>query len=219
MNPTERYAGCLSVACEWLAQRLGLVTLQRSYWPVMGDAVARCRSLFFWRLKQVRHLMWSTILSVGLCVSGTSVTLAADEIVNFDNPAHKVMYEALLKEYRCLKCQNQNLWDSNASLAGDLRREIRGQILDGKVKTDIDEYLVARYGEFVLYRPRFNSKTAILWIGPFALLFIGLASLVLMVRSRKKAAGVDNLRVVPVDAAERFSEDKLAKARELLKGD
>lgn len=157
------------------------------------------------------------MLVLGMCLFGTSITQAADEIVQFDNPAHKVMYQALLKEYRCLKCQNQNLWDSNASLAGDLRREIRVQILAGKEKADIDEYLVARYGEFVLYRPRFSAKTAILWLGPFALLLIGLASLVLMVRSRAKAAGEGNVRVLPVDAGERFSDDKLAKARDLLK--
>lgn len=142
---------------------------------------------------------------------------AADEVVNFDNPAHKQMYQTLLKAYRCLKCQNQNLWDSNASLAGDLRREIRGQIVAGKSKEDIDSYLVARYGEFVLYRPRFTTKTAVLWIGPFVLLLIGLSSLVIMVRSRSRASLENDGQRVNTKGSDRASDDKLAKARDLLK--
>ncbi|MFK7860316.1 MAG: cytochrome c-type biogenesis protein CcmH [Granulosicoccus sp.] len=143
---------------------------------------------------------------------------AADEVVQFDNPAHKDMYQGLLKEYRCLKCQNQNLWDSNASLAGDLRREIREQIVAGNSKADIDEYLVARYGEFVLYRPRFTAKTAILWIGPFVLLLVGLISLVVMVRKKSKSSALEDVPERRAEAAaELHSSDKLAKARDLLK--
>lgn len=142
--------------------------------------------------------------------------LAADEVVNFDNPEHKQMYQSLLKEYRCLKCQNQNLWDSNASLAGDLRREIRGQILAGNSKPDIDDYLVSRYGEFVLYNPRFSAKTAILWLGPFVLLFIGLGSVLLMVRS--KSATKLHAGSAPEDNNARLdTQENLSRARDLLK--
>ncbi len=194
-------------------------TAQSSNSHRSGRLYAASRRCFFFVLLSARQILLALSLALGAtCLAGFfSVVHAADEIVHFDNPDHKVMYQALLKEYRCLKCQNQNLWDSNASLAGDLRREIREQILAGKEQADIDEYLVARYGEFVLYRPRFNAKTAVLWIGPFVLLLVGLGSLVLMVRSRAKAVGDGNERVVPVDSAERFSEDKLAKARDLLK--
>ena len=142
--------------------------------------------------------------------------LASDEVVNFDNPAHKEMYERVLKEYRCLKCQNQNLWDSNAGLAGDLRREIRGQIEAGESKEQIDDYLVSRYGEFVLYRPRFNAKTAILWIAPFALLLIGLVSLIFMVRSKAAQARQPDRSKRFTGAEELAPPDRLAKARELL---
>lgn len=152
--------------------------------------------------------------------SGTLMTIsvqAADEVVTFENPAHKQMYQVLLKEYRCLKCQNQNLWDSNASLAGDLRREIRGQIIAGNSKADIDEYLVTRYGEFVLYRPRFSSKTAILWIGPFVLLLIGLTSLVIMVRRKSKSTEGERPDGRAAAAVALHSEDQLDKARAILK--
>lgn len=155
---------------------------------------------------------------IAFALMSASSTHAADEVVHFDNPDHLEMYQALLKEYRCLKCQNQNLWDSNASLAGDLRREIRTQIVAGKDQNDIDEYLVARYGEFVLYRPRFGTKTAILWIGPFVLLLIGLTSLVMMVRGKSRAMRENQgNRILPAGASDAQAADKLARARDLLK--
>ena len=142
---------------------------------------------------------------------------AADEVVHFDDPDHKVLYEDLLKQYRCLKCQNQNLWDSNASLAGDLRREIRQQILAGNDQSMIDTYLVDRYGEFVLYKPRFNSTTAVLWIGPFVLLIIALVSAIFMIRSRSAKLATAHAVVETEVHAELKDAGKLAKARELLK--
>jgi len=100
----------------------------------------------------------------------TAAGHAATKLVTFDTPEQELLYEALLEEYRCLKCQNQNLAGSNADLAGDLRREIRDQVMAGKSREEIDTYLVARYGDFVLYRPRLKASTLILWFGPFVLL-------------------------------------------------
>jgi len=111
---------------------------------------------------------------------------AAEEIVTFDSAAQSKLYHSLLKEYRCLKCQNQNLSNSKASLAGDLRREIRDQILAGNSKQDIDNYLITRYGDFVLYRPPFSARTAVLWIAPFAILLVALGSIVVMIRRQPK---------------------------------
>ena len=160
-------------------------------------------------------LILTALLLQGLLLLPQSLH-SADELVTFDDPVQREMYFALLKEYRCLKCQNQNLADSAAGLANDLRREIRDQILDGKSADDIDEYLVSRYGEFVLYRPRFGAKTAILWIGPFALLILALGAMMLMVRQRKRmqAGGV---RAVPIDDGKQQLEARLEKAKRLLK--
>lgn len=124
------------------------------------------------------------VMAVFCLLLWTLPASAAEDVVTFDDPDQSALYHSLLKEYRCLKCQNQNLADSNASLAGDLRREIRDQILAGNEKGAIDDYLVARYGDFVLYRPRFGTKTAILWIAPFVLLFVAITSLVVMIRRR-----------------------------------
>lgn len=115
---------------------------------------------------------------------------AAEVIVSFDTEAQSELYHDLLKEYRCLKCQNQNLSDSNASLAGDLRREIRDQILAGNGKKEIDQYLIARYGDFVLYRPPFSAKTAVLWIAPFVLLLVALMCVLLMIKKQRQRAQV-----------------------------
>ena len=146
---------------------------------------------------------------------------SADELVSFSNPDHKTMYHQLLREYRCLKCQNQNLADSDASLAGDLRREIRRLIEAGGSQADIEEYLVSRYGEFVLYRPRLNSKTLILWIGPFVLLAVGLFSLFVMVRGKSKAQRYkDSVSADPNNAASSSDlpdSEKLSRARDLLR--
>ena len=79
----------------------------------------------------------------------------------------------LAHELRCLVCQNQTLADSNADLAVDLRNQIREQLKAGKSERDVIDFMVARYGDFVLYRPPFKASTAALWLGPFVLLALG----------------------------------------------
>ena len=138
---------------------------------------------------------------------------AAEEIVTFESPEQSQLYHSLLKEYRCLKCQNQNLSDSKAGLAGDLRREIRDQILAGKNKQDIDSYLIARYGDFVLYRPPLSAKTAVLWIAPFALLVIALLSVFVMIRRQRNRTG---LQRKSVEESGEIDVERLEKARKLL---
>ena len=93
-----------------------------------------------------------------------------------DPPAQEALDARLKKletELRCLVCQNQTLADSNADLADDLRREVRALAMDGKSDEEIKAYLVARYGDFVLYKPPVKATTWLLWFGPFALLIAG----------------------------------------------
>ncbi|MGV3742749.1 MAG: cytochrome c-type biogenesis protein [Burkholderiaceae bacterium] len=91
-------------------------------------------------------------------------------------------------ELRCLVCQNQSISDSNSGLAVDLRNQIAGQIRDGKSDADIKQYMVERYGDFVLYKPPFSAGNAALWIGPFVLLLIGVILAIRSIRRRKLAA-------------------------------
>jgi cytochrome c-type biogenesis protein CcmH len=91
----------------------------------------------------------------------------------------------LAEELRCLVCQNQTIADSNAELAVDLRRQIREQIAQGRNDTQIIDYMVQRYGDFVLYRPPLKATTLFLWFGPPVLLVCGLVFLFLYLRSRR----------------------------------
>jgi cytochrome c-type biogenesis protein CcmH len=109
--------------------------------------------------------------------SATEAALAADPV------AEKRLLK-LSEELRCLVCQNQNIADSNAELAQDLRREIRGMIKEGKSDKEIIDFMVVRYGDFVLYRPPVKGTTLLLWGGPIALLVLGLVVLVRYQRRR-----------------------------------
>ena len=106
-----------------------------------------------------------------------------------DDPVLEARLKAMSQELRCLVCQNNTLSDSNAPLAEDLRKEIRVQMRAGKSDKEVIDYLVARYGDFVRYRPPVNNSTALLWFGPFIILIIG--GFVLY-RVLKKHAGSDD---------------------------
>ena len=91
------------------------------------------------------------------------------------------------EKLRCLVCQNQSLADSNAELAGDLRLQVREQVKAGRSDQEITDYMVQRYGDFVLYEPPFKASTALLWIGPFVLLAGAIAALIAILRRRRAA--------------------------------
>lgn len=109
---------------------------------------------------------------------------AIDTDKRFDDPKLQARYEQLISEVRCLQCQNQSIKDSNVSLAADLRREIARMIEEGKSDEDIADFLVVRYGEFALYRPRTTGKTLVLWIAPFLLVLLGVFALARVVKHR-----------------------------------
>jgi cytochrome c-type biogenesis protein CcmH len=103
-----------------------------------------------------------------------------------DNPQVEARLKTLAVELRCLVCQNQTLADSNAPLAEDLRREVREMITKGMSDREIIDFLVQRYGDFVLYRPPWKATTTLLWLGPFLLLIAGATALVVALRRRQK---------------------------------
>lgn len=129
-----------------------------------------------------------------LLLTLTASVFAIDADKAFDDPALQARYEAIIEEVRCLKCQNQSIKDSNAFLAADLRREIRRMLEEGKSDDEIYDFLVERYGEFALYRPRASGKTLILWLAPALLLAIGALMLARIVRRRM---------AMPIDADSR----------------
>jgi cytochrome c-type biogenesis protein CcmH len=113
-----------------------------------------------------------------------SSAAAIDTDKRFDDPELQARYEKLISEVRCLQCQNQSIKDSNVSLAADLRREIARMIDEGKTDEDIAEFLVVRYGEFALYRPRTSGKTLVLWLAPFLLVLVGVFALARVLKHR-----------------------------------
>jgi cytochrome c-type biogenesis protein CcmH/NrfF len=124
------------------------------------------------------------------------------------DPALESRMIKLTSELRCLVCQNQSLADSHADLAIDLKNQVRSQMQAGKSDVEIRDYMVARYGDFVLYDPPFKSSTLLLWAGPFALLLIGLLGLAAYVRRRRLRLPSGEL--TPMDRA---------RAEALLRGD
>ncbi len=127
---------------------------------------------------------------------------AAIEAYEFETPQMEQDYNQLVQELRCLVCQNQNLAGSDADLARDLRRETYEMLSEGKSRQEVVDFMVERYGDFVLYRPQFKTTTYLLWLGPFLLLLLALYFLVRRLRSASAAPEVD--------------EDALARARQLL---
>ena len=113
-----------------------------------------------------------------------SVALAIDTERAFDDPELQARYETIISEIRCLQCQNQSIKDSNVFLAADLRREIRRMLGEGKTDAQVYDFLVARYGEFALYRPRMRGKTLVLWLAPLFLLAGGAVIMLRVVRRR-----------------------------------
>ena len=114
----------------------------------------------------------------------TSTAYAVDSEEALEDPVLQARYEKIVAEVRCLKCQNQTIKDSNAFLAGDLRREIRHMLEDGLTDEQIFDFLVQRYGDFALYKPRASGKTLVLWIAPALFLLGGAFVLVNIVRRR-----------------------------------
>lgn len=150
-------------------------------------------------LNKLLHLFFASLLICSLNV------VAQDARPLQDNAAVEVQVQRLSSQLRCLVCQNQTLADSHAELAQDLVQEIREMAAKGMSDQEIIDYLVARYGDFVRYRPPLKASTVLLWLGPFALLLIGGFGLFLQLRRRQAMAG---------DAP--LTEEEVRKVRELL---
>jgi cytochrome c-type biogenesis protein CcmH len=146
-------------------------------------------------------ILWATMLALATLTAqaNTATPLAED-------PVLEQRLVVIAEELRCLVCQNESLAGSRADLALDLKREIRQLIKQGKTDQEVRDFLVTRYGDYVLYRPPVKPTTWLLWGGPFVLLAAGLAGLIVFLRKRR-----------PADAA--LSPEDQRRAEALLKGD
>jgi len=151
------------------------------------------------------------LLLIALLALGAALPLAAvaaDAVPTAQDPVAASRAVKLSEKLRCLVCQNQSIAESNAELALDLRRQIHEQIAAGKTDDQIVEYMVARYGDFVLYQPPVKTTTALLWAGPGLLVLLGFLILARTLRARRRLAAEP-----PLSAAEH------ERAARLLAGD
>ena len=154
----------------------------------------------------MRMFIASLLLLAGL--GGAGQALAAIDVYTFDSDAQEQTFRELTKELRCPKCQNQDIADSNAGLAKDLRDKTYQMVREGKDKQEVVDYIVARYGNFILYNPPLMASTLILWLGPLLVIVIGVVMVV--VRSRRRPAAA-----TPADSA--LSAEEQRRLAALLK--
>jgi cytochrome c-type biogenesis protein CcmH len=132
----------------------------------------------------------TALLALALLLSAP-LALAVDSSPPLPDPAMQQRYLALTHELRCMQCQNESLADSPVGLASDLRRDVRELMLAGQSDEQIRDHMVARYGEFILFRPRMNWRNAWLWSTPAVLMLIGLGIGVRVLRQRTRRVGPD----------------------------
>ena len=145
-----------------------------------------------------------TLLLLALALAGAGAREAAPLA---DDPVVEARLLAISEEMRCLVCQNESLAGSRAELAMDLRRELRSLIKQGKTDAEIREFMVSRYGDFVLYRPRISPMTYLLWGGPFLFMVVAVVVLLVYLRRRNRA----------VAGEMQLSQDDERRAEALLK--
>jgi cytochrome c-type biogenesis protein CcmH len=148
---------------------------------------------------RVLAAVFLALLMAGTVIAREAAPLADDEVV-------EKRLVKIAEELRCLVCQNESLAGSRADLANDLRREVRGLIKQGKTDQEVKDYLVSRYGDFVLYQPPVKPTTWLLWAGPFVLLVLGIVVLIAYLRRRGG-------QVAPAE----LSEEDTKRAEALLK--
>jgi cytochrome c-type biogenesis protein CcmH len=124
-----------------------------------------------------------------LALMWAPIAHAAEDAAPATDPKLEAQVQRVASELRCLVCQNQTIADSNADLAQDLRGQVRTMLASGKSEAEVREFMVARYGDFILYRPPFKPTTLLLWIGPFVLLAAGIWGLRRIAVNRRRVVG------------------------------
>jgi len=138
------------------------------------------------------------LLLLGLCLAYVPCARAVDNTPPLPDPVQQQRYLGLTHELRCMQCQNESLADSPVGLAADLRRDVRELIVAGQSDEQIRDHMVARYGEFILFRPRMNLRNLWLWAAPFVLMAVGVVIAVRVVRGRAAQVGPDDEHADPL---------------------
>ncbi|PSW19511.1 cytochrome c-type biogenesis protein CcmH [Photobacterium sanctipauli] len=161
--------------------------------------------------RRFSRLLLAPLLALGVVVGGVGVTaisampaVAAIDVYDFDSAEKEKAFRELTMTLRCPKCQNNNIADSNAELAQDMRQKAYDMLSEGKSKQDVVDYMIARYGNFVTYNPPIMASTIILWAAPVIFIVIGFT--VLVMRSRKPSEATSSNEELEVDEQARLKE-------------
>ncbi|WP_193074833.1 cytochrome c-type biogenesis protein [Pseudomonas sp. FME51] len=150
-------------------------------------------------------IRWLGVLLVSMLAP---LALAAVDTFEFDTEAQRQQFYQVSSELRCPKCQNQNIADSDAPIATDLRREVHRMVVEGKDDREILDFMVSRYGDFVRYKPALTPATVVLWFAPGALLLGGFVFLIVLLRRRQRA--------LRESATQHLSQDEQLRLQSLL---
>lgn len=159
-------------------------------------------------------LVLGAVVALGLLAATPGMAVQPDEVL--DDPELEARARVISQDIRCLVCQNQSIDDSNADLARDLRIIVRERLVEGDTDREVKEFLVERYGDYVLLTPPLNIGTMLLWIGPFLLVAIGGAIILMWYRSRH-AGGISGGAVTA--SARALSTEEEARIQALMSGD
>ena len=161
------------------------------------------------------RIVWNVVAAAFLIgVVMTSQAVINGHLYTFDDEEKTALFKRLAFELRCPKCQNQNLTDSNSEVAEDLRRQLYEMVKAGNTEQEIKTFMVDRYGDFVLYKPKVDKTTWVLWYSPYVLVIFGVLivmGIVFMQRSRNKAT--------PVEQKNTLSEQQKKRLDDLLNND
>mgnify|MGYP000424575592 CR=1 FL=1 len=153
---------------------------------------------------------WILIVAT-LTLQWGPVARASVEVEQLSTPELQARYQVLIEELRCPKCQNQNLAGSDSMVASDLRREVRRLLEEGFSDPEINEYMVARYGDFVLYRPPLQRNTVALWVAPGVFAALGLLALIMIVARARNGRGGSQ-----AETADELSDEEQRRLKRLL---
>lgn len=135
----------------------------------------------------MKKLIQRMFMCVSLLLSVAVIAEEGSDTLEFNTDDQRSQYQRLTEELRCPKCQNQNIADSNAPIAKDLRNEVHRLILEGDNEEQIVDFMVERYGNFVVYKPKFDVSTYLLWLGPAVIALLGLVIVVVSARKKREA--------------------------------
>ena len=147
----------------------------------------------------MRELLLALVMACAAALAAAQTAPVRPAPSSFEDPALEARVMAVAEELRCLVCQNETIAASHADLAVDLRKQIRNKLREGQSPQQILDFMAARYGDFVLYRPRLTAGTLLLWAGPFVLLLV--AAVVLALNIRRRRAALVARELTPAEAA------------------